>query len=78
MKHAPGLHLAEMALAALFGAALTLISPANAQTFGSSYTSTAPKDCRMMGKPSELDGSTTRVWRLVPTPSKSLQHLKHV
>ena len=38
-----------------------LISPANAQTFSSSYTSTAPKDCRTIGKPSELDGSTTRV-----------------
>src|SRR5262249_29159150 len=25
------------------------------------YTSTAPKDCRQIGKPSELDGSTTRV-----------------
>src|ERR1700716_2803402 len=61
MKHILGLPLAEMALAALFGAALSLISPANAQTFGSSYTSTAPKDCRMIGKPSELDGSTTRV-----------------
>ncbi len=33
----------------------------NAQSFGSSYTSTAPKDCRQIGKPNELDGSTTRV-----------------
>ena len=61
MKRVPGLHLAGMALVALFGAALSLISPANAQTFGSSDTSTAPKDCRMIGKPSELDGSTARV-----------------
>ena len=38
-----------------------LMSPANAQTFSSSYTSTAPKDCRTIGKPSDLDGSTTRV-----------------
>ena len=60
MKRVPGLHLAGMAPAALFGAALSLISPANAQTFSSFYTSTAPKDCRMIGKPSELDGSTTR------------------
>ena len=50
-----------LAVAALLGAVSSLISPANAQTFGSSYTSTAPKDCRMIGKPSELDGSTTRV-----------------
>jgi hypothetical protein len=34
---------------------------ANAQTIGSQYSSTAPKDCRMIGKPSELDGSTTRL-----------------
>jgi hypothetical protein len=33
---------------------------ASAQSF-SSYTSIAPKDCRRIGKPSELDGSTTRV-----------------
>jgi hypothetical protein len=55
-RAAPGL-----AVLALFGACFGLISQANAQTFGSSYTSTAPKDCRMIGKPSELDGSTTRV-----------------
>lgn len=34
---------------------------ANAQSVGRSYTSTAPKDCRQIGKPSDLDGSTTRV-----------------
>src|SRR5260370_428355 len=34
---------------------------ASAQNLGSSYTSTAPKDCRTIGKPSELDGGTTRV-----------------
>ena len=49
------------AAAALFAAAFGLISPANAQTFSSSYTSTAPKDCRTIGKPSDLDGSTTQV-----------------
>ena len=31
-----------------------------AQSMGSTYSSTAPKDCRQIGKPSELDGSTTR------------------
>ncbi len=36
------------------------ISPANAQIFSSSYTSSAPKDCHTIGKSSELDGSTTR------------------
>jgi hypothetical protein len=34
---------------------------ADAQSVGSQYSSTAPKDCRQIGKPSELDGSTTRV-----------------
>src|SRR4051812_29713072 len=34
---------------------------AGAQSLGSTYTSTAPKDCRQIGKPSELDGSTRRV-----------------
>jgi hypothetical protein len=32
-----------------------------AQSPSSTYTSTAPKDCSQVGKPSELDGSTTRV-----------------
>lgn len=32
-----------------------------AQSMGSTYSSTAPKDCRQIGKPSELDGSTMRV-----------------
>jgi hypothetical protein len=41
-------------------AALLAASWANAQTVSSQYSSTAPKDCRMIGKPSELDGSTTR------------------
>ena len=38
-----------------------LISPASAQTFSSSYTSTAPKDCRSIGKPRDPDGGTTQV-----------------
>lgn len=36
------------------------LNGAAAQSMGSSYTSTAPKDCRQIGKPGELDGSTTR------------------
>ena len=59
MKRFRYLHLTVLAGAAVAG--LALLSPANAQTFSSSYTSTAPKDCRMIGKPSELDGSTSRV-----------------
>jgi hypothetical protein len=34
------------------------IDHSNAQTFSSSYTSTAPKDCRTVGKPSESGGTT--------------------
>jgi hypothetical protein len=51
----------KLAVVALWGAVPGLIGQANAQTIGSSYTSTAPRDCRMIGKPSKLDGSTTRV-----------------
>ncbi|MBR0846885.1 hypothetical protein JQ543_03930 [Bradyrhizobium diazoefficiens] len=39
------------------------IDVAAAQSVSSAYTSTASKDCRQIGKPSELDGSTTRVCR---------------
>jgi hypothetical protein len=49
------------AVLSLLAAKPGLIYQANAQTIGSSYTSTAPKGCRMIGKPSELDGSTTRL-----------------
>ena len=38
-----------------------VLGGANAQSVGSTYTSTAPKDCRQVGKPSALDGSTTRI-----------------
>ena len=47
-----------LAVAALFGG---LFSPAKAESYASAYASTAPRDCRTIGKPSELDGSTTRV-----------------
>ena len=57
-KRIPHRQLIVPAAAALFAAAFGLISPANAQTFSSSYTSTA-KDCRTIGKPE--NGSTTQV-----------------
>jgi hypothetical protein len=56
----PRQHTAPVA-AILFAATFWLISPANAQTFSSSYTSSAPKDCRTIGKPSKSDDSTTQV-----------------
>jgi hypothetical protein len=55
-------HLASaMALTSLIGVAFGVISPANAQTIGSSYTSTAPKDCRGTGARNSFDDSTSRV-----------------
>ena len=59
MKRVLRRQLIVPAAAALFAAAFGLISPANAQTFSSSYTSTAPKDCRTIGKPE--NGGTTQV-----------------
>jgi hypothetical protein len=59
MKRVPHRQPVVPAAAALLAAAFGLISPANAQTFSSSYTSTAPKDCRTIGKPE--NGSTTQV-----------------
>src|ERR1700737_5624385 len=49
------------AAAALFCATIGLISAANAQTIGSSYTSTAPRDCRVTSAGNGVDGSTIRV-----------------
>ena len=60
MKRVPGWHLAGMAFAVLFGTTPGLISPANAQTFSSSYTSTAPKDCRVVSAQTGVDDSTIR------------------
>jgi hypothetical protein len=58
MKRLHYLHLTVLACAA--GAASGLISPANAQTFSSSYTSTAPKDCRVVSAQNGVDDSTIR------------------
>jgi hypothetical protein len=60
MKRVPHRQPVVPAATALFVAAFGLISPANAQTFSSSYTSTAPKDCRTVGKSGD-NGSTTQV-----------------
>ena len=60
MKRVPRRQLTVPAATALFAAAFSLISAANAQTFSSSYTSTAPKDCRTVVKPGD-NGSTTQV-----------------
>jgi len=61
MKRVPHRQPIVPAAAALFAAAFALISPAGAQTFSSSYTSSAEKDCRTTGKPGDRNGSTTQV-----------------
>jgi hypothetical protein len=52
------LYLTVLACAAGTGPAA--LSPANAQTFSSSYSSTAPKDCRVVSAQNGVDGSTIR------------------
>ena len=58
MKRLRYLHLTVLACAA--GATAGPLSPANAQTFSSSYTSTAPKDCRVISAQNGVDDSTIR------------------
>jgi hypothetical protein len=58
MKRVSHRQLILSAVAALIAAGYGLISPGNAQTFSSSYTSSAPKDCRTIGKPE--NGSATQ------------------
>jgi hypothetical protein len=50
-----------LAVSALFGACFGLISQANAQTFSSSYTSSAPRDCRVTSAGNGVDDSTIRL-----------------
>lgn len=58
----PGVHvMPQMALSALLWACFALIPPVSAQTFGSSYTSTAPRDCRVKSAGNGVDDSTIRV-----------------
>ena len=52
------IQLWSLAVSALLVVPLGPISPSSAQTFSSSYTSTAPKDCRTVGKP--RDGGATQ------------------
>jgi hypothetical protein len=54
MKRVPHRQPIVPTAAALFAAAFALISPAGAQTFSSSYTSSAEKDCRTIGKPKDV------------------------
>ncbi len=61
MKPLPCLRPGTLVVTVLSCATLGSTASASAQTFSSSYTSTAPKDCRLVGRPNGLDDSTTRV-----------------
>jgi hypothetical protein len=62
MMRVPNLHIGvSMGAAMLFGAGFGPISEASAQTFGSIYTSTAPKHCHLTGAGNGVDDSTIRV-----------------
>src|SRR3978361_191326 len=60
MKRVPCLQLTGIAIAATLDAAFDTTSPASAQTFSSSYTSTAPKHCRVTSAGTGVDDSTIR------------------
>lgn len=62
MKRVPHHHFAfGIAMAVLFCAGSGLISSAEAQAIGSTYTSTAPRDCRVSSAGNGVDDSTIRV-----------------
>jgi hypothetical protein len=62
MKRLPHHYLAvAIAVAMLFCAGSGPISRAEAQTMGSTYTSTAPRDCRVSSAGNAVDDSTIRV-----------------
>jgi hypothetical protein len=68
MMGGPHLHLASRrdiapgtVLSVLLCAGFGSIPPANAQTSGSSYSSTAPRDCRVVSAGNGVDDSTIQV-----------------
>jgi hypothetical protein len=61
MKIVPSLQITGFCVAALLCAMSSSLSWANAQTFSSSYTSTAPRDCRVTSANNGVDDSTIRV-----------------
>ena len=61
MKIASFLRTARPAAVVLICAVAVPVSWAKAQTIGSSYTSTAPKDCRVTSANNGVDDSTVRV-----------------
>jgi hypothetical protein len=60
MMHVPP-PLLGTALTGLFYACCGLVAAASAQTFSSSYSSTAPRDCRVSSAGNGVDDSTIRI-----------------
>ena len=60
MKRASRLRPIGLAVAVLSGTAFGLDGPVSAQTFSSTYTSTAPRNCRVASVGTEVDDSTIR------------------
>jgi hypothetical protein len=61
MRHIPPTVTIVAATLTLFAASAALVLQSNAETIGSSYTSTAPKDCHVRSAGNGVDDSTIRV-----------------
>ena len=61
MQYIPSNVTIAVSTLTLFAASTALILQSSAETIGSSYTSTAPRDCRVRSANSGVDDSTNRV-----------------
>jgi hypothetical protein len=61
MRYIPSAFTIALAMLTLFTASAALVLQSNAETIGSTYTSTAPKDCRVRSANNGVDDSTIRV-----------------
>lgn len=61
MRHIPSTAAVVAGTLTLFAASAAFVLQSNAETIGSAYTSTAPKDCRAIGASNGVDDSSTRV-----------------
>ena len=61
MRYMPSIVTIAVTTLTLLAASAALILQSNAETIGSSYTSTAPRDCRVTSAGNGVDDSTIRV-----------------
>jgi hypothetical protein len=61
MRYIPSTVTIAVSTLTLFAASAALILQSNAETIGSSYTSTAPRDCRVRSANNGIDDSTIRI-----------------